>query len=95
VLRGGGLDGLDGEVAQVQFSLVGKYGIVFSGKCSSRISLLRIKVGQVSEVLGCDDPSPQETHFGGLLQSLEPCDSLEQVEHFSVPMHASWVCLYS
>ena len=41
-----GSGGLDGEVAQVQFLLVGKYSMVFSGKCSSRASLFQIKVGQ-------------------------------------------------
>ena len=63
--------GLEGEVAQVQLSFVGKYGIKFSGKRSSRASLLQMKVGQVREVLGCDGPSPHETHFSVLLQLLE------------------------
>jgi hypothetical protein len=90
---GGG--GIDGEMAQVQLSLVGKYGMVFSGKRLSGALLFWIKVGQVREVLGCDNPSPHDTHFGALLQSPELCDSLEQLEHLQMPMQASWVCLYS
>ena len=63
--------GLEGEAAQVQLSFVGKYGIEFSGKRASRASLLRMKVGQAREVLGCVELSPHETHFGVLTQSFE------------------------
>ena len=64
--------GLEGEVAQVQLSFVGKYGIVFSGQRRSQASLLPMKVRQVSEELGCVEPSPHETHLGILLQLLGP-----------------------
>ena len=90
-----GSGGLDREAAQVQFSLVGKYSIVFSGKRLSRASLFQIKVGQEREVLGCDDLSLHKTHLSALLQLPEPCNSLEQLEHLLMPMQASWVCLYS
>ena len=63
--------GLEGEVAQVQLSFVGKYGIAFSGQRASKASLLRMKAGQVCEELGCDELSPHETHLGVLLQSFE------------------------
>jgi hypothetical protein len=80
--------GLSREAAQVQFSFVGKYGMVFSGKHSSRALHLQMKEGQ-GEELGCEDPSPQETHFGVLLQLLEVWNMLVQLEHFLVPEHAS------
>jgi hypothetical protein len=87
--------GLEGDIAQVQFSLVGKYGIEFLGKCSSRASLFQVKVGQVGEELGCDEPSPQDMHFGALMQSFELWNSLAQLEHFSMPIQASCMCPYS
>ena len=89
------MGGLEGAIAQVQFSLVGKYGIEFSGKRSSRASLFRMKVGQVGEELGCDEPSPHDTHFGALVQSFELWNSLAQLEHFSTPIQASCMCPYS
>ena len=86
--------GLEGDVAHVQPSLVGKYGIKFSGKHLSRASLFRMKVRQVREELGCDEPSPQDTHLGALLQPLELCDSLAQLEHLSISKQVSCVCPY-
>ena len=50
-LSGGG--GLEGLVAQVQLSLAGKYGMVFSGNHLSNASHFCMKTGQAREVLGC------------------------------------------
>ena len=86
--------GLEGDIAHVQPSLVGKYSIKFSGKRLSKASLFRMKVGQVREELGCDEPSPQDTHLGALLQLLELCDSLVQLEHLSISKQVSCVCPY-
>ena len=47
-----GLGGLEGEVAQVQASLVGKYGMVFSGDRSSSQAHFLAKTGQPGAVLG-------------------------------------------
>jgi hypothetical protein len=90
-----GAGGLVGEETQVQLSFVGKYGIEFSGKRSSSALLFRMKVGQVGEALGCDEPSPHDTHFGAALQLFDPWASLAQLEHFPTPRQASCVWPYS
>jgi hypothetical protein len=81
--------GLEGAVAHVQVSLVGKYGIMFFGKRTSRAELLRVKAGQLGDELGWVDSSLQETHLGVLLQLALLWDSLTQLEHLSMLMHVS------
>jgi hypothetical protein len=63
--------------------------MVFSGYRSSRASHLRMKDGHEGEELGCEDLSPQETHFGGELQLLAVWNTLVQLAHFSVLEHVS------
>jgi hypothetical protein len=86
---------LEGDIAQVQLSLMGKYSIKFLEKHLSKALLFQMKVRQVREELGCDKPSPQDTHFGALLQSFEPWDSLAHLEHLSTPIQVSCMCPYS
>ena len=60
------VEGWLGDNAQVQLLLVGKYGMAFLGKSSSRVSHLPKKVGHVGDVLGCFELFPHETHRGAL-----------------------------
>jgi hypothetical protein len=49
----------------------------------------------MGEVLGCIDPSLQETHFGACEHSSTLWNSLEQLGHLLIPMQASFTWPYS
>ena len=59
-----GHGGLDGEVAQAQASLVGKYGMVFSGVRSSSTAHFLTNIRQLGQELACLDPTPHDTQDG-------------------------------
>jgi hypothetical protein len=92
-----GRGGLLGVADQVHASLVGKYGMVFSGVLSSRAAHFLMKTGHLGEELACAEPAPHETHDGvpSLAQEKVEWLMLAQLAHFSIPMQESRVWPYS
>ena len=84
-----------GDTAQVQLSLEGKYGMVFSGKRPSSASHFLKNVGHEGDVLGWLEPLPHETQSGGLSHLSVWWNSLLQLAHFSTPMQVSRTWPYS
>ena len=54
-----------------------------------------INEGQEGDVLGCWEPGPQDMQEGDLSHLSALWNSLVQLEHFSTPIHESYICPYS